>query len=97
MSATETRTATVYGLTLTHAGCDAGDHDMVEVGGVWYYTLDFGGVIVGSRQARQVDFGGNPHSEWRTAPDSTMGLAATLMHGSLPTRVEYSTPEVYFA
>lgn len=90
-------TETIFGLTLTHAGDEPGVHRTVEFNGVWYYTHDFGGVTVGSRRARRVDYGGNPQSEWREAPASTMGLAATLGHGALPTRVEYSEPEIYFA
>lgn len=87
---------TIYGLDLIHAGEDVGVDRVVEFAGVWYYTHDFGGVTVGSRRARQVDFGGNPHSAWRAAPSATTGLAATLMRGALPTRVEYSNPEIYF-
>ena len=88
--------AKIHGLDLAHAGAEPGTHRTVEVGGVWYYTHDFGGVTVGSRRARQVDFGGNPHSEWRNAPAPADGLAAPLMRGALPTRIEYSEPEVYF-
>lgn len=102
MNATETsnanktgRTINVYGLKLAEIDLPLGDHDTVCVDGVWYYTHDLGGFIVGSRTATSSDFGGNDAGRGvRTAPDSLQGMAASQMHGARPTRISYSDPEI---
>jgi hypothetical protein len=85
----------VWGTKLPEIDRELGDHDTICVDGVWYYTWDFGGFIVGSRQATSTDFGGNDAGRGtRTAPEFLQGMAATQGKGTRPTRVKFSTPEI---
>jgi hypothetical protein len=90
------RRVTHYGITLPEATGAQGAYSICEVDGVSYYVFDFGGVFAGSRTARGEDWGGNVHHAERTAPASTMGLAASVGRGTIPCRVAHGEPEVFF-
>jgi hypothetical protein len=96
MNATKTgRLVNVYGTKLAEINVALGDHDVVTVDGVAFYTHDLGGFIVGSREATSTDYGGNDVGRGtRTAPHPLDGMAATIERGARPTRIRYSEPEI---
>ena len=96
MQASKTgRTVNVYGSQLAEIDAALVTHQIVTVDGVAYYTHDLGGFIVGSRTATSTDFGGNDAGRGtRTAPEPLAGMSATQGKGTIPTRIEYSAPEI---
>lgn len=88
------RQVTYYGITLPEATGARGTHSTCEVDGVSFYVFNFGGVLAGSRTVRGEDYGGNLVHAARTAPTSTVGIAAPLR--GIPVRAAYGPPEIFF-
>lgn len=84
-----------HGVRLPEISVPLGEHDVVWVDEVAYYTHDFGGFVVGSREARSTDAGGNDVGrKVCVAPEPLDGMAAPLMRGAIRTEIRFSDPEI---